>query len=243
MLYFSILLLLTSVIIVSGSMSPTERSVFPLIASAENSYNVTVSLEKDDNFELHIYPGPEWKQWVEPPTDYVEYNHKFIFVTITDPEGNYTIVEFTFANEYVGETLYVYGIRVVQYDGTIITEQKRAPPPFAATVHLSGDYTIEVSGAYVPPGGGPPYHIEVNKEEIRTDYPYSSLLPWGATIGILGLIGLVWSAKSGKPQRVRKKATQIIIEQDWFHYLDSCEPTRLSTFLSIKVQNSSSKFS
>ena len=202
-LYFSILLLFISVLFVSGSRAPRQRPVSVMLAEAEHAYNLTVSLKEQDTIALSIYPSDEWSKWLEPPTDYVEYVHKFVYVNITDPEGNDTKVEWTFVAERVGDPLYVYIIKVRQYDG-IIAEPVQ-PPPFEGTVKHSGNYTINVSPGYMPPGGGPPYYMYVSRDRIMTDYPYSYLLPAGAATGILGLIMLAWSAKSTKPQRVRKK--------------------------------------
>lgn len=193
-------------IIFASSAVQLERTIREeenLIKSETDTWQISNNFTQGEKVKLVVDKGVDWAQYLEGPVVDVPYNHKFVYVNITAPNGEAAMFEVAFA-EYQG-ALALYHVKIVASNGFDADNSSRG---IVGYVRETGLHTATVMGS-LPPGGSPPAGLTffTIEEIVFTNYPYSYLLyPGVATLlaGIvLSIIGKMTSKRVQRKRRIR----------------------------------------
>jgi hypothetical protein len=142
--------------------------------AANNSWNVSRTLNQGDFFKLEIYPALDWNQSLEKPG---LYNAQFEVrtVNITDPSGNQTefkcaflqlssntsepLVFYDIAGTGPNETIEAHGIDNVRFE----VPCGNNTPGIVARALSSGNYTANINSEG---GGSPPFNMAISRGDL-----------------------------------------------------------------------------
>ena len=173
-------------------------------------------LSKGDVVVVHVEPGEFWWRVFVRGSPHTSLNF-----TIVGPSGSETIFGVLFGapppsfkyepDPQTGEIpVFVHNITLVSQGGDL---ESREPIEIGGIVKFSGEYSVRVKQreywypektVYWPPT--PPKQLILYKELHEKEYPYTSLLPIGATLSLSGVVISTWGAKGRKCRtRVKRK--------------------------------------
>lgn len=203
------LILLFVGIIFTSSAVQSEKTIKEkeeLIKSEIDSWQISSNLTQGDKVRLSVAQGEDWDRYVEPAVEDVPFPHKFVYVNITDPNGEDSMFEVTYTKYEAG--FFLYNVRVVASNGF---DAENSSQKIVGYARDTGLYTATATGA-IPPGGGPPSSLTFFKvkEVILIKYPYSHLLYPGVAILLAGvalsILGALTSKRVQHKRRTRVKS-------------------------------------
>lgn len=166
---------------------------------------------------IHVYTSPagNWTsnaEW-DPPDDHILVNHMYIWFEILDPNGNITEYEtgWTTENPSTGATvpLSICYVNVTIPGAAINTTNPQAF--IGGEALMDGNYTVRIPdpsnnfypglNQQYPP---PPYYLGLSRDYTVVTYPIGYLLPVGASIGVVGGVISIQSARSKKSTKHKK---------------------------------------
>lgn len=176
------------------------------IKTEANSYQISINLIQGDKVRLTIAQGIDWVKLLEPQYEGLPFPHKFVYVNITDPNGEDSMFEVTYIKYQ--DDFFLYNISVVASRGGF--EAENSSRKIVGYVRVTGLYTAAVTGAF-PALDSPPSALTFFNvyEEVTTDYPYSHLLYPGIAILGVSVVLSTLGAKTSKQQVRRKRRGRV----------------------------------
>jgi len=199
--------------------------------TVEKQWSISDTFAKGLNITVDFQQSYDWSLEFFEISDDPPYHRKYLWVNVTDTVANTNTtfkVTLVVPRGIVGEAIYtsrleVYPpVNVTQHGATIVEDQPEVNPDYGINLGVTrNDGLYIVTLAFDPqfaivldkePSGkpythppGPPAVLRVHKVSEQTNYPYTFLLPVGASLGVIGIALPVWGAKSSKRKAIRKE--------------------------------------
>lgn len=209
------LILLFLGIIIMSFFNVTKQSYVPesppLDTGTGNYPNVSANFTIGEILNLYMSPGATWSQGqLEPESEEIPYPTRFVWINITNPDGNLTILEFAFGASDSSFALYQISL-LNSTDFTTVRTTSPGTLGYSSNVTMSGNYTIALwqlipaLSSQSPPGAFQLTKLNVQYVKAYPDY----VLPVGAVVFISGVAVLVlawWEPwKKWEKKEERKK--------------------------------------
>lgn len=200
-------LIFLSVIFISSSNVSFQKlnSEWEFTAPPEvDATRILSNFTQGDKVKLVVSPNSEWIKFLEP--DF----RKYVWVNITDPHGNVSWYEITYAKPRESTRLLVYNVTLMSSNGFGSQEDLQKGKEIIGKAKYTGEYVAEV-WATLPGPLDPPGSLAFMKEKITitTEYPYSGYLYPALVMLFIGVVLSVWSAKASKRQVPVKRRTRM----------------------------------
>ena len=201
-----VLLLFAGIIVLPMSLQTARNEEPHLVADREFLVfpDWTVSSQLNQSEEFVIYFSPPGIEYIPEPT-----GERYMFVDIADPHGGNTTFNVTF-------TKTSFEVRLDSNDGGLEVDLPPTPGPadIGGTTRYSGEYTVlvrpiveNVASLYYP-NSSTMRRLEIYKVTEKIDYPNVWALPVAVSLAAIGIISIVWGARSPKrrarPGKLRK---------------------------------------
>ena len=179
-------------IIVSSASNISRDNPREIQVGEQHGWGISGLFDEGDELFVRFPP---------PKHEGVPDTYQIVRVDIFDPNKTKTRFELTFKKGVLDD------INVSSLDGGLIVSEP--PTGIGGITQYSGNYT-----AYIDPEANPlanfyypngPPTIELLKLVVEKEYPYSGFLPVGIALIAIGLSLTIWSMKSSKGKRRRKK--------------------------------------
>jgi hypothetical protein len=212
-----IILLLLGIIMMSYSNITTQRLKPEIVgeASPQNPpVSVSANFSAGELYSVYISPGEGWNQPpLEPVSGEVLYPSRFVWVNITNPQGNTTVFEFAFG--IVDSSMALYMISVLSSN---FSRERTAPSPssFVLKADIDGTYTATL-WQIIPYTTNPFGAFQLRKIHIEFEKSFSYLLYIGACLLVSGVA--VLALASLKPYKKRKERLKRGHYKIWGHRL------------------------
>lgn len=188
----------------------------------ENKWSAQDSFQKGENLTLRFFPHRDWSLPQYPELGGPPYS-KFLMVNITNVDTySYTLIKVTLvppSDSIPPEPPYAflllpYGIEVVHHGAIIIEDY---PDEINGIAKSSGRYRVRCSlmpdsvidrdaeGNPWSHPASPPTELTLGRVTTEMKKRYTSLLPVGATLSVIGLIVSIWGAEAEEPKLARKR--------------------------------------
>jgi hypothetical protein len=165
----------------------------------------TISVQLNESEEMLVYfsrPNTGEQGPIPDGEDSIAY----MFVDITDPHGGNTTFNISFTERDFR--------RIVDHnDGGLIVKNPQSMElgDIGGKTQYAGEYKVRVytySGLeiYYYPNGTTMRRLEISTVTIKTEYPYIAALPVSISLAVVGLVLVVWGARSPRRRTRTKKA-------------------------------------
>lgn len=225
-----LVLLLTGFVVISSWKKPqvqtNSRSNY-----VEDSWSISDNFTKGHNITVDFQQSYDWSldPYDDPPDD-PPYHRKHLSVSVTDTIAKTTtVIRVTLVGPrgvlppalYTSRLEVFPPVNVTQHGATIVEDNPKVDPEHGINLGQAkndGLYTItlsfeprftsvwdkDTSGKLWIHETFPPTMFRAHEVSTQTDYPYTFLLPVGASLGVVGIILAVWGARSSERKSIRK---------------------------------------
>ena len=168
----------------ASSFACREISTLKVVNSEYESWLVSANITSGTliyvDFRPHTQVG--FRNWIfDPPTDERPYSLKRVQVVVVSPENKTTAFWVDLARNPETLKVGIINITLDKNEGALIVSEPIEE--VCGVANASGVYTAKIGFMFPPePPNNPPYWIGIEKEVTSKEYPYSQLLPIGATV-------------------------------------------------------------
>lgn len=225
-----IVILLSGLVAISfGNTSKVETIESTKLV--EKQWSVSDTFAKGLNITVDFQQSYDWSLESFDISDDPPYHRKYLLINVTDTVANTNTtfrVTLVAPRGVLPPQLYTTRLEiyppvdVTQHGATIVEDQQQVDLDYGINLGVTkNDGLYIVTLAFEPLFAivqdrdtegkiwihetFPPAVLRIHKVSEQTNYPYTFLLPVGASMGVIGIALLVWGAKSSKRKAMRKE--------------------------------------
>ena len=223
-------ILLSGLIVISFWNKP-QVEIIESNKTVEKQWSISDTFAKGLNITADFQQSYDWSLEYFEISEDPPYHRKYLLINVTDTVANtHTTFRVTLVAPrgilppqlYTTKLEVFPPVNVTQHGATIVEDNPQVDVDYGInlgvtkndglyiiTLALDPQFAIvqdkDTSGKIWIHETFPPALIRVHKVSEQTNYPYTFLLPIGASLGVIGIVLPVWGAKSSKRKAIRKE--------------------------------------